>query len=34
MDYGLADGFREPNLLAVTLHARQPEAGLADITFG
>jgi hypothetical protein len=25
-DYGLADGSMEPNLLAVTLHARQPEA--------
>jgi len=30
MDYGLADGSKEPNLLTVTLHARQPEAGLAD----
>src|ERR1039457_944481 len=30
MDYGLADGSKEPNLLTVTLHARQPEAGLVD----
>jgi len=29
MDYGLADGSVEPNLLAVSLHARQPEAGLS-----
>src|SRR5664279_5111739 len=28
-DYGLADGSVEPNLLAVTLHASQPEAGLS-----